>query len=104
MMQDKRLSLLGMCRRAGRLLWGHDTCLLSVKRGSAVLCLLAADVSDRQKRDLQYAADHADIAPQIVQTPYTMQQIKDAAGCFAGVLTIEDEGFAKRLAELFKED
>ena len=101
MTQDKRLLLLGMCRRAGRLLWGHDTCLLSVRRGSARLCLLASDVSERQKRDLCFAADQADKAPQIVSMPYTMQQLRDATGCYAGILTIEDEGFAKRLAELF---
>ena len=102
MTQDKRLSMLGLCRRAGRLMWGHDTCLLSVRRGSARLCLLARDASERQVRDLQFAADRAGSAPQIIRMPYTMQEIKDAAGCFAGVLSIEDEGFAKRLAELFE--
>ena len=37
-----------------------------------------------------------------MELPYTMQQIKDATGCRAGVLTTEDEGFAARLAELYR--
>ena len=99
MKQNKFLSLLGMCRRAGRLQWGHDTCLASVRAGRAQLCILSADASDRLKRDFTYAADSGGATPVLV-TPYTMQQFKDAAGVYAGVLTTEDEGFAKRLAEL----
>ena len=51
MAQDKFLSLLGMCRRAGRLQWGHDACIGSATRGKAALCLLAADASERQAGD-----------------------------------------------------
>jgi ribosomal protein L7Ae-like RNA K-turn-binding protein len=99
MQSNKFLSLLGMCRRAGRLKWGHDTCLASMREGKARLCLLSADASDRLKREFARAADSGG-APQVIETPYTMQQFKDAAGVFAGVLITEDEGFAKRLSEL----
>ena len=104
MTQDKLLSLLGMCRRAGRLQWGHDACLASVRRGKARLCLLAADASARLQREFQFAADQTGGTPEILLIPYTMQQIKQATGCYAGVLTTEDEGFAKRLAALHQDE
>lgn len=103
MQSNKFLSLLGMCRRAGRLNWGHDTCAASLHAGRARLCLLSADASDRLKREFTRAADSGG-APQVIVTPYTMQQFKEAAGVFAGVLTTEDEGFARRLAELLQNE
>ena len=103
MPQDKLLSLLGICRRAGRLQWGHDACLESVKHGRAKLCLLSADASERLRREFRFAAKRAGEPLQILHIPYTMQQVKDATGYFAGVLTTEDEGFAKRLAQLHQD-
>ena len=101
MAQNKFLSLLGMCRRAGRLQWGHDTCLASVRNGSAVLCLLACDASDRLKRDLYRAAANG---TDVVETPYTMQQFEAAVGLHAGVLSTADAGFAKELLRLYRND
>lgn len=103
-MQDKFLSLLGLCRRAGRLNWGHDACLGSVLHDRAKLCILSADASERLKREFQRAATCDGRALHVIETEYTMQQFKDATGYRAGVLTTEDEGFAKRLAELHHKD
>ena len=103
MTPDKLLSLLGLCRRAGRLQWGHDACLDSVRQGRARLCLLASDGSARLKREFLRAASCAERAPDMIETAYTMQQFFAATGCRAGVLSTEDEGFAKRLAELHRE-
>ena len=99
MAQDKFLSLLGICRAAGRLQWGHDACLQSVLRGGAKLCLLASDASERLHREFRRAAADHDTA--VLETHFTMQQFSDATGCRAGVLTTEDEGFAKKLAALY---
>lgn len=103
MTQDKLLSLLGICRRAGRLQWGHDACLESLRQGRAKLCLLASDASDRLRREITEAAA-ANGSPPVIHTAYTMQQLRNATGYHAGVLSTEDEGFAKRLAELHRED
>ena len=103
MTQDKLLSLLGLCRRAGRLQWGHDACIDAIRHGTAKLCLMSADASARLKRDIQYAVDRAGGTPPVIHTPYTMQQMRDATGYFAGVLTTDDEGFAKRLTQLHQD-
>lgn len=104
MPQNRFLSLLGLCRRAGRLGWGHDACMGSVMHGKAKICLLASDASDRLKREFHRAATYDGRTLDVIELPYTMQQIKDATGFRAGVLTTEDEGFAKRLAELHRNE
>ena len=101
MAQDKFLSLLGMCRRAGRLQWGHDTCVESARHGRAALCLLAADASERTGRDIRTAA--AD-GTTVLDTVYTRQQFEAAVGLHAGVLSTEDAGFAKELLRLYRND
>ncbi len=101
MAQDKFLSLLGMCRRAGRLQWGHDACVGSAQSGRAALCLLAADASERLARDVRRAA--GDGIP-VLGTVYTMQQFEAAVGLHAGVLSTEDAGFAKELLRLYRND
>jgi ribosomal protein L7Ae-like RNA K-turn-binding protein len=101
MAQNKFLSLLGMCRRAGRLQWGHDACLDSVRSGSAALCLLAADASERLRREFhRFASDGTDV----IDTVYTMQQFEAAVGLHAGVLSTADAGFAKELLRLYRND
>lgn len=101
MTQDKLLSLLGMCRRAGRLNWGHDACLESVLRGRAKLCLLSSDASGRLVREFRRAADGR--IP-VLETGYTMEQFRCATGFRAAVLSTEDEGFAGKLSELHRID
>lgn len=101
-MQDKLLSFLGICRKAGKLNWGHDTCLESIMRDKAKICLLAADASERLKKEFKKAATYNGRDLPIFETDFTMQDIKNATGLKAGVLTTEDEGFAQKIAELHR--
>ncbi len=100
MNDDRLLSLLGLCKRAGRLSWGHDTCVAAVENGRARVFLLASDVSQRTKKDILRAAQEKGITIELLQTDYTMAQLQKATGCFAGILTTYDEGFASKIAEL----
>ncbi len=101
-MHDSVLSLLGLCRKANRLAIGHDAALRTTLRGTAKLILLAIDVSPRLSREFERAArDH--VIP-ILQLPYSMEDLGAAIGIKAGVFTINDEGFAKKITTLVKPD
>jgi len=98
---DRLLSMLGLCRKAGKLGWGHDACVGDIRSGRARLCLLAADASDRLKREVERAVSGGSLdAARLLQTEYTMETFMGAAGFRAGVFTVNDEGFAKKIAEL----
>ncbi len=94
-MNDSALSLLGLCRKAGKLSLGHDACKASLNAGSAKLCVICADASERLKDEISSLAEKAEV--KVFDVKYTMLDIKNAISFKAAVFTVDDEGFAKSL-------
>ena len=96
---SKFYNLLGLARRAGKIGWGHDAALGAVKYGKAYLCILTSDASERLKDEFIRAcnSDGRDVPVQEVKK--TMDEMKGIIGVRAGVLTVNDEGFAKSLRQ-----
>lgn len=99
---DRRLSLLGLARRAGKLLLGSDAVREAARRGGCLLILLASDLSPRTVRTIRAAAEGKNIKILLLRT--TMDEIGCAIGKRTGVLAINDIGFAKKLLALSVED
>ena len=93
----KLISLLGMCRRAGRLSCGHDAAIGSVRSKSAKLCLLSSDSSQRLRKEIEREAafDGRDIPVRVLTS-----KIGKATGLKSAVVTVNDEGFAKTMLGL----
>ena len=98
-MNDKFLSLLGLARRAGKISLGHDAAKDSANRKKAKLIVLAADTSERLKEEFKTKAQ--DTHTDILLSLYTIKEISVAVGSKAGILTVDDEGFSKRLREIY---
>ena len=96
----KLLSLLGMCRRAGRLSCGHDAAIGSVRSKSAKLCLLSSDASQRLRNEIEREADFEGRAIPVRHLLSTMDEIGKATGLKSAVVTVNDEGFAKSMLGL----
>lgn len=96
----KLLSLLGMCRRAGRLGCGHDAAIGSVRSKSAKLCLLSSDSSQRLRKEIEREAsfEGRDIPVKLMLS--TMEEIGKATGLKSAVVSVNDEGFAKTMLGL----
>ena len=92
----KWLSMLGLARRAGKLAMGHDLALQSVRDGKAQLVLTA--------RNVETAGQKRAKAPRMRALPCTIDEIHFALGYRAGVLTVEDAGFAARIEELLQQE
>ena len=56
-MNDRILSLLGICKRAGKLITGADTTIDSIRKSKAKLVIFANDFSKSSKKSVQTAAD-----------------------------------------------
>ena len=97
----KWLSMLGLARRAGKLAMGHDLALQSVRDGKAQLVLTARNASPRLVREFETAGQKRAKAPRL---PCTIDEIHFALGYRAGVLTVEDAGFAARIEELLQQE
>ena len=101
---DKTLSMLGICRRAGKLSCGHDAAESAIKHGRARLCLLSSDASPRLSAEFSRAASCEGRSVPVIKTPYTMEQIGRATSLRSAVLTVDDEGLASRINDLLIND
>jgi len=102
-MSDRVLSMFGLCRKAGKISLGHDASIASIKKGHAKLCLLCKDISERAACELQRACVNLNGGrTELIRTSFTMDEIHTATGFKAGVLTIDDEGFAKKISQLLR--
>lgn len=101
-MNDSALSLLGLCRKAGKLSLGHDACKVALNAGTASLCVICADASERLKEEISSLAEKAEV--KIFDVSYSMMDIKNATSFKAAVFTVDDEGFAKTLINKFNDN
>lgn len=89
---NKLLSLLGLCRRAGRLEAGFDACQKAARTGRAALLAAAEDISEKTYKNLRYEADRAGIPA--VRLAASIEELGHACGVRAGVAAVCDKGFA----------
>ncbi len=90
---DKLLSLMGLCRRAGKLDVGHDAVFDAVRKNRARLVILTTDASPRHKRELEAASFDG----RIIQAGFTMEQAGLSLGKQSCLFAVEDEGFANAI-------
>ncbi|MCQ2462327.1 MAG: ribosomal L7Ae/L30e/S12e/Gadd45 family protein [Clostridia bacterium] len=101
---DKFLNLLGMCRRAGKLKTGHDAAVESIVKNTAVLCLVSVSASQRLENEIRHACAYEQKNIRFMKIRYTTPELTRAIGTKAAVLTVEDEGFAKKLVSLYADE
>ena len=92
-MNDPLLSLLGMSRRAGKLVIGARDATEAVKRGKARLVLVSADTAPRTEKELRFFSKETIPVLRLTQT---REQISQAIGIAAGTVALTDDGFAAR--------
>lgn len=93
-MTDRLLSLLGLCRRAGKLTLGNDPVVDSINLKKAKLILVASDCSENTAKVVLKTAHSNNVRTHIV--PYTKDDISVAVGKYTAVLSICDSGFAQK--------
>lgn len=88
---NKLLSMLGLARRAGKLVCGYDTSVEAAGNGEAKGLIAAIDISDKTFKNLNYEAEKSGI-PCLRMTETTFEA-SAATGRKAGVFAVCDEGF-----------
>ena len=96
-MKDKLLPLLGICRKAGKLIHGFDAVSDAVKNKTAKLVLVSCDTSPKTKKEIEFISSKINI--KVITVPITMSDIEHKTGKRAGVLAILDDGLAKAVNE-----
>lgn len=96
------LSLLGMCRKAGKLSCGHDAAVGAIKDKKAKLCLLSSDSSERLRKETATEISYEKSEIPVIILESDMMEIGRATGLKSAVLTVNDEGFAKAMLSLLE--
>ena len=67
-------------------------------RGACGVVILAADLSDKTKKNVRFEAEKYHVS--VLEPAFTMEEISAAIGKKAGVLAVCDRGFAEKLKQL----
>lgn len=99
-MQNKILSLLGLSRRAGKLVMGHDPVLKAIKEHKAQLILFACDYSDNSKKEIERVCSHSGVT--LLTLPFSKEELSLSLGHYCGTVAVADKGFCDKLEELIR--
>ena len=92
---DKFLSMLGICRKAGRMCIGASDTAEAVRRNKAILIYIASDLSQKTEKELRFVVGDKPI--EVVRTRYDMATLSQAIGIKTGVIAVLDQGFSEAL-------
>lgn len=104
MQRDKLLSMLGLARRAGKLSMGHDMAEKSIKAHKAEAVIFCSDASERLVCEFKKTIENARLDIPLFVLDLTMSEIHFSIGYKAGVMTLDDKNFSKRVIELIREE
>ena len=98
MEQNKVLRLLGLATRAGKISFGMESSIDTIKKGKAKLILIAEDASDRTNRNVTMVANENN-------TPYRIygnieQLSKNIGKENKAIIVIKDINFAKEMLKI----
>lgn len=95
--------MLGFARRAGKLAMGHDMVEQSIVKCRAKLLIFCSDASPGLIREFEKKVEKHKNDIKIIKTDFTMDEIYFSIGYKAKIMTVDDENFSKRIAELLNQ-
>lgn len=96
-MNNKLLSIIGLCKKSGNLSLGFDSCLEAVNQKSSNLILVTKDLSERTLNKLQ--TQFKNNVP-IYSIDYSMEDIRQILGKTSGIISINNNGFSEKIKQL----
>lgn len=97
MNKQQALNLLGLAKRAGRLVTGEGFVLDAIRDQSAKLVLVASDASANTRKKF---SDKRDFYAVPISFALSAEELTDAIGSQRSLIAVQDNGFAKKLLKL----
>ena len=101
-MNNKLISMLGICNRAGKIIFGYDRVEKAVLSDTVKLVLTANDFSAKASEKLTRICRQKGIS--VIKTPYSINELYYILSYKAGVLGITDSAFADKIGQLLQQD
>lgn len=94
---SKIIDFLSICRKAGKLTYGAAQTQEMMKYGKVVCVLIMSDVSDKTKKEIDFA-NKAGIP--VLHLENTKDELKQVLKTACGVVGLTDENMAKKIITL----
>jgi ribosomal protein L7Ae-like RNA K-turn-binding protein len=104
MMNDNLKGIFGLCRRAGKMSLGHDAVVTAIKKRNAQLVITCNDASERLKREIKDECSFDGRNIEYVDAPFGTDELAFCISSKAKVISIDDQGFAKKLITILNQD
>ncbi len=98
------MGFLGICRKAGKLLCGHDVVKDSIVKNKATLVFLSQDASERLEREMIFLCNDNGRSIPVVRTGLQMADFLLGIGKKSAVFSVTDSGFSTKLLHKFGEE
>lgn len=92
-MGNKTLTLLGFASKAGRLVYGMQKAIETIKKNKSCLIVIACDLSDKSKKELLFFTSDKNVKV-VTLKDVTVENLSTAVGRKCGVISVLDNGFA----------
>lgn len=86
---------MGLCIKAGKLIYGFDAVSAEIKAGTSNNVLLANDLSDKTIKEIMFLSEKYEI--QTVMLPVSMEEIRNVINKRTGILTVTDDKLFKAI-------
>ncbi len=104
MITDSLKGILGICRKAGKMSIGHDAAVSSVKKRKSFLCITCCDASERLKKEIADECAFQGRNIPYIDADFNMQELSLCIGTKAGVISIDERGFADKLNSILRKN
>lgn len=92
---NKIYGMLGLAKRAGKVISGESGCKDSVRFGSSHLIIIAGDTGDNTKKNITDSCKYYNVPYYIIGTMH--ENGRAVGNSFNAILSVTDEGFAKAI-------
>lgn len=90
---NKILSLLGFAAKAGKLCYGFEATVASLKANKSRLVIIAEDISSKSRKETVFFAEKSNVR-QIILEGISIKDLSDSVGRKCGIISVNDNGFA----------
>lgn len=101
MNNDRLLSFLGLCKRAGYLISGADTVAKAINDDKALLALYASDASANSLKNVLKTAGLKNIPALMLDR--SKEELSFALGKHCGIVGVTDRGFADKIKSMIED-
>lgn len=98
MEQNKVLRLLGLATRAGKIAFGTESVIDTIKKNKASLVLVAEDAAERTKRNIMRIAEENKVPIKIYESIETLS--KSIGKENKAIIAIKDKNFSSEILKI----